>query len=220
MSTKAVNEIGCFGKIPAHGDFVWQGLPADFVTPWDNWLQSQLLNLREARQDDWLDIYLQSNIWRFVLRDSRLGSGTWAGVITPSVDMVGRYFPFTIASNVAHHSSVVTSISKLDQWFTSTETLLLDSMQTSSPIDDLMEQVRTVSIPLLAERNIEGTDSSSIDQLWHARNVDSEPWAAVMLESLVYRQFEEPCVWETLDREGVREVQITEGAQGFTRLFY
>ena len=42
-----MNEVGCFGKVPAHGDFVWQALPARFVTPWDNWLQGQLLDLKE-----------------------------------------------------------------------------------------------------------------------------------------------------------------------------
>lgn len=213
-----MNEIGCFGKIPAHGDFVWQGLPSDFVTPWDNWLQAELLKLKDARQDDWLEVYLQSNIWRFVLRDSRFGSGTWAGVITPSVDMVGRYFPFTIATNVAHHSSVVTAISQLDQWFGHTETLMLDSMQVSAPIDGLMEQVRAITLPLLPERNADG-DGVDDGQLWRAQKVDSDPWSTVMLEGIVYRQFEQPCAWETLDRDGLRDVQITEGAQGFDRLF-
>ena len=88
-----MSEIGCFGKVPAHGDFVWQGLPARFVTPWDNWLQEQLLGLRQARPDDWLDAYLCGPIWRFVIRDDTLGPETWGASSCPAWTWSVATFP-------------------------------------------------------------------------------------------------------------------------------
>ena len=38
--------IGAFGKIPGLGDFVRFGLPADFVSAWDVWLQEGLASAR------------------------------------------------------------------------------------------------------------------------------------------------------------------------------
>lgn len=211
-----MNEVGCFGKIPAHGDFVWHSLPADFVTPWDNWLQTKLVELQGELGADWLDIYLRSNIWRFVIRDPDFGSGSWCGVIAPSVDLVGRYFPFTIAVNTARNTSVVSALSKLDQWFAHAEGCLLDALQQAAPLETLLQTTRAMQIPQLGER--EPNESSTTD-LWSVNDVGKTPWPTAMLEGIVYRQFGQPCVWESVDAEGARKVVLTEGVRNFAELF-
>uniref|UniRef100_UPI0013C2CB68 type VI secretion system-associated protein TagF n=1 Tax=Pseudomonas viridiflava TaxID=33069 RepID=UPI0013C2CB68 len=45
----------------------------------------------------WLDAYLVSPLWRFAVPANLLGSQPVAGVMMPSIDRVGRYFPLTIA---------------------------------------------------------------------------------------------------------------------------
>ena len=93
---------GWHGKLPALGDFVSRRLAPEFITPWDAWLSSGLQALRSAKPASWLQAYLESPSWRFLLQPGVLPGAdtlglTWAGVLMPSVDRVGRYFPLTLA---------------------------------------------------------------------------------------------------------------------------
>lgn len=90
---------GWFGKLPGMGDFAHRRLPEDFRGVWDRWLQNGLAALR-IRHADWTDRYLQAPLWCFVLGDEVVGEQCWIGVMMPSVDGVGRYFPFTVAAEL------------------------------------------------------------------------------------------------------------------------
>jgi type VI secretion system protein ImpM len=80
---------------------VTRRLPRSFVGPWDSWLQDVVGGSRARMGEAWLDAYLTSPIWRFVLPAGLCGEGAAAGVLMPSVDRVGRYFPLTIAGMLA-----------------------------------------------------------------------------------------------------------------------
>ena len=89
---------GWYGKLPALGDFASRRLPPLFVEPWDAWLAAGLAAWREA-DETWLDAFLAAPTWHFAL-----GAGVpfaqspgYVGVLMPSVDRVGRYFPLTVA---------------------------------------------------------------------------------------------------------------------------
>jgi type VI secretion system protein ImpM len=88
---------GIFGKLPWLGDFVTRRLPHSFVEPWDDWLQRGMATTREALGDGWLDSFVTAPVWRFLLPAGSAGPAM-AGVLMPSVDRVGRYFPLTLAS--------------------------------------------------------------------------------------------------------------------------
>lgn len=87
---------GWFGKLPGMGDFAHRRLPEPFRERWDHWLQSGLAHLR-GRHADWTARYLEAPLWFFVLGEGVAGRTRWQGVMMPSVDGVGRYFPFTLA---------------------------------------------------------------------------------------------------------------------------
>jgi type VI secretion system protein ImpM len=87
---------GWFGKLPGMGDFAHRRLPESFRAVWDPWLQRGLARLRD-RHADWTSHYLEAPIWCFALGPKVAGERAWIGVLMPSVDGVGRYFPFTIA---------------------------------------------------------------------------------------------------------------------------
>ena len=89
---------GWYGKLPALGDFASRRLPPEFVEPWDRWLATGLAAWRED-DADWLDAFLAAPTWRFALgADLPFDrSPGYAGVLMPSVDRVGRYFPLTVA---------------------------------------------------------------------------------------------------------------------------
>jgi type VI secretion system protein ImpM len=86
---------GWFGKLPGMGDFAHRRLPESFRAVWDGWLQRGLAGLRD-RHADWTERYLEAPIWCFALGPRVAGARGWIGVLMPSVDGVGRYFPFTL----------------------------------------------------------------------------------------------------------------------------
>lgn len=91
---------GFYGKLPSHGDFLQRGLRDEFVNQWDAWLQAGIAQSRRDLGEAWLDIFLTSPVWRFVLASNVIGGAAWAGILLPSVDRVGRYFPLTIATEL------------------------------------------------------------------------------------------------------------------------
>ena len=86
-----------FGKLPGMGDFAYRRLPVPFRESWDCWLQDGLAGLRMRHAGDWTEHYLKSPLWCFALGQGAVDTGNWIGVLMPSVDGVGRYFPFMLA---------------------------------------------------------------------------------------------------------------------------
>ena len=93
-------ETGWFGKLPTSGDFVTRRVHPYFIEPWDAWLNAMLAGSRERLGDGWRDTFLSAPAWRFVLAPGVIGQDGWAGLIVPSVDSVGRYFPLTVVSEL------------------------------------------------------------------------------------------------------------------------
>ena len=121
---------GFFGKVPSHGDFVTRRLPVAFTEPWDAWLQAGMADSRAKLGDDWLPIYLNSPIWRFALGAGVCGPQAWCGVMMPSVDRVGRYFPFTIACEVDGTGMPAPA------WYAALEDLALSALQAGFSLED------------------------------------------------------------------------------------
>jgi len=92
--------VGFFGKLPTLGDFVSRRLPREFIEPWDTWLQASLRASQERLADEWLNVFLVSPIWRFAISPGICGENAWLGVMMPSVDRVGRYYPLTLAAAI------------------------------------------------------------------------------------------------------------------------
>src|SRR5206468_387936 len=91
---------GFFGRLPEFSDFLSRPLPRGFLDPWDAWLQQGVVSSRERLGVSWLDTYLTSPIWRFLLAPSVCGPLAWTGVLMPSVDRVGRHFPLTLSADL------------------------------------------------------------------------------------------------------------------------
>lgn len=91
---------GWYGKLPGCGDFVSRRLEPGWIARWDAWLAQGLLAQRQQAPDAWLARYLAMPTWRFALAPGALaGDHAWrVGVLMPSVDRVGRYFPLTVVS--------------------------------------------------------------------------------------------------------------------------
>ena len=139
---------GFFGKVPARGDFVRRALPAAFVTPWDEWLQAGIAGSKEVLGDAWLEVYLTSPVWRFALSAQLAGEPAAAGVLIPSVDAVGRYFPLTLACLLPDDAAPA-EIRSRTSWFDDAERLAVTVLEEDATLDDLVAGVDALGAPVL-----------------------------------------------------------------------
>lgn len=119
---------GFFGKIPSHGDFITRNLSRNFLDAWDQWLQSSVAESKAQLGERWLDVYLTSPIWRFAVMPGLCGRRGWAGILMPSVDRVGRYFPLSIATPLADGVTPIQVQACANAWFEAIEGLALRTL--------------------------------------------------------------------------------------------
>ncbi|MBN8429891.1 type VI secretion system-associated protein TagF [Microbulbifer salipaludis] len=131
---------GIFGKLPGHGDFIQRELPASFVTPWDEWLQRAVHGSRELVGDRWLDYYLTSPIWLFAMSPGVLDRQGWIGILVPSVDSVGRYFPVTLAAPLENGSNPFAVLVEAEEWYEQASTLAIEALQHALSADQVLER--------------------------------------------------------------------------------
>jgi type VI secretion system protein ImpM len=126
---------GLYGKLPCAGDFVTRSLPAAFVAHWDDWLQRALVASRAKLGSRWTQIYLESPVWRFALLPQVCGSQAWAGVLMPSVDRAGRYFPLTLAAPISPAASTLLTVTAAEHWFGQLEDIALWALQPEATLE-------------------------------------------------------------------------------------
>lgn len=82
---------GLYGKLPAHGDFVWRGWPDALVARIDAWLTDGVALLRSRLGEEGFHHAMQAApLWHCWLT---LDADTCVhGVVTPTVDSAGRLF--------------------------------------------------------------------------------------------------------------------------------
>jgi type VI secretion system protein ImpM len=139
--------LGFFGKLPARGDFVTRRLTRDFTDPWDGWLQDAIAMSAQQLGADWLDTYLTAPIWRFLLSPGICGQGPMLGVMMPSVDRVGRYFPLTLAVTVADCATPAKAMLTAGAWFDEVEQLALSALEDDADLDRIDQQAEAIAPP-------------------------------------------------------------------------
>lgn len=148
----APKSAGWHGKLPTVGDFVTRGLDPDFVSAWDDWISTGLAALRTRYDGNWLDDYLASPVWRFMLTPgflpAPLHDQVWAGVLMPSVDRVGRYYPLTITSRLSHLPTGGAAQARLWAWLQHIEDAAVDALQEDWSIEALQAEVARIGPPL------------------------------------------------------------------------
>lgn len=135
-----------YGKLPAKGDFLSRNLPRDFIDVWDDWLQGGMNASRQALGESWLETYLTSPLWRFVLPAGVCGASAWCGVLMPSMDKVGRYFPMAIIKMLPPALSPICVAVQNDAWFDSVEATLLAALDNELlDLDEFDQAVQAIA---------------------------------------------------------------------------
>ncbi|EXJ16693.1 type VI secretion system-associated protein TagF [Imhoffiella purpurea] len=138
--------VGFYGKLPDLGGVVTRRLPKEFIQPWDLWLRESLASGQLQLGDDWLDVYLTSPSWRFALTSGLAGQSAWAGVMMPSVDRVGHYFPLTLACPLSPDRNLMAVLGE-SYWFERAELLLLSTLEDEWTFDAFDLQVQSLGEP-------------------------------------------------------------------------
>jgi type VI secretion system ImpM family protein len=122
-----------FGKIPLTGDFIHRRMSSVFMNRWDEWLKINILHSQKQLGERWLPIYSQSPMWRFCIAPGVIDDKAYLGIMIPSVDSVGRYFPLTVAQAVDPKAIPFMLSDTANQWFQNIEDLLLDLLEGYEP---------------------------------------------------------------------------------------
>jgi len=157
---------GFYGKLPIVGDFISRRLPASFVRPWDAWLQDALTTSQNKLGDEWLEIYLTSPLWRFALSAGGCGNRACAGILMPSVDNVGRYFPLTLAVLIEQQTVLPRLFLEGAEWFGKLEGLALSVLEDDFNFEDFDRELQNLVLqPILPHEDLhfeaDGPDGES-----------------------------------------------------------
>jgi type VI secretion system protein ImpM len=126
---------GWFGKIASLGDFSARRLPQDFLARCDDWLSRGVQTSRQQLGEQWLNVYLSAPVWRFAWSPGIAGPTWWMGVLMPSVDSVGRYFPLIIAQASTLAPDSGQDQTALQRWMDHVAQAAMSTLQPGSSID-------------------------------------------------------------------------------------
>lgn len=162
--------VGFFGKLPSNGDFLERRVPGSFREVWDAWLQRSLTASREELGSRWLDCYLTSPLWRFFLSDGVAGAASYLGLLLPSVDRVGRYFPLTVVAELPGGLAPLGMARAAADWFAEVEALCTAVLEDSDAELEHFDAALAASGARLAgvdELQVAGTTFPGSATQWH-----------------------------------------------------
>ncbi|PMR67026.1 type VI secretion system-associated protein TagF [Halomonas heilongjiangensis] len=127
--------LGFHGKLPCRGDFVRRRVAGDFLSAWDPWLSRCMHDSHRLLGEGWLDAYLTSPLWRFAVSAGVCGEKPATGLLMPSVDAVGRYYPLTLVGALPAESSLFGLAVQEGAWFEELEALAMSVLEDDPAVD-------------------------------------------------------------------------------------
>lgn len=153
------DNIGFCGKIPGHGDFVSRNIPDEFMFPWNQWVQTVVGVSQEQQENLWLQTFLTSPVWRFAMSPGVCGAYGMIGIMIPSVDRVGRYYPFTLASQ--SYGDPLHHLINDEEWYNNSEDLIISALEDDIKIDSLVESSTNIPFPMKPKQQQEQHQTTS-----------------------------------------------------------
>ncbi len=126
---------GWFGKVVMLGDFAHRRLPQSFIEVCDPWLSHCVGASRAQLGARWLDTYLTGPVWRFAWAPGVVDARWWFGVLMPSVDAVGRYFPLLVCSSDQNPPMSSTAFDALTAWYDHAHQAALNTLQPGASLE-------------------------------------------------------------------------------------
>jgi type VI secretion system protein ImpM len=200
MST--LPEIGFFGKLPSHGDFLRRNVSDSCVEHWDPWLQTSMAASRQALTERWLELYLTAPMWRFFAPPGLIDAQAVTGVLFPSVDRVGRYFPLTVFARLAEDVPGLVLIDNCSGWYQSIEDLVVEQLGDQPlPLADFESRLVSSLEPLRAGAELAAgsrllpTEGATHLHLPLDERLDMTRKALAWLDERLRQDYSHPAYW-------------------------
>jgi type VI secretion system protein ImpM len=165
---------------------------------------------RSALGDRWLDVYLTSPIWRFTAVGGTCGAAPVIGLLVPSVDRVGRYFPLTIVSELPAHVTPFDAATGASQFFDRAEQLAIETLEAEyvdfESFDErlirLADDLAVFSIPpaIVLQEGASAVLTEQQEGQWHVPIGSTEKIASVfgqMFSACLAAAYDPLTVWWT-----------------------
>lgn len=136
---------GWFGKLPMLGDFAHRRLPVEVVAACDAWLSQGVAGSREALGTAWLDTYLKAPLWCFAWAPQVVDPQWWIGILMPSVDAAGRYFPLLVLDS---SDSAPAPTHTLAHWFDTVAACALQTLTGQTTLAAFESSLSAIEEPL------------------------------------------------------------------------
>lgn len=142
-------KVGFFGKLPGYGDFVQRNVNPAIVDYWDNWILQAIDNSKSELKKQWKDRFFTSPIWRFHIHGGIVCDDAISGLMMPSVDSLGRCYPFFVICRFESKTDVFTLASIIDKAHAKCEEFLLHLLDQSRPnLDEVSSEIGQFYNPL------------------------------------------------------------------------
>lgn len=108
---------GWYGKLSSLGDFAQRRLPQHWLDTCDPWLSAAMQAGNAVLRDRWLQAYLTAPVLRYAWAPGVIDDLWWFGLLMPSCDNVGRYFPLLITQARARPPEDRIGLDHLELWY-------------------------------------------------------------------------------------------------------
>ncbi len=126
---------GWFGKLSSLGDFASRRLTPEWVQACDRWLSAGMAEGERRLGERWWPAYLAAPVWRFAWAPGVVDPQWWFGVLMPSCDKVGRYFPLVVAHPRAAPPADRLALDHLDLWWAQAARAALHTLAERGSVD-------------------------------------------------------------------------------------
>jgi len=138
---------GWYGKLAFLGDFAGRRLPHALQQACDRWLAGGIDCSHAQLGGRWLDCYLTGPLWRFAWAPGVAEPGDprwWFGVMMPSVDSVGRYFPLLITASAGQPPHTPAALQQLERWLDGAAQAALATLHPGASLERFEQQLASL----------------------------------------------------------------------------
>jgi type VI secretion system protein ImpM len=206
---------GWYGKLASLGDFAQRRLPPAWLRACDAWLSAAMQSGRDQLGERWLETYLTAPLLRFAWAPGVIDRQWWFGLLMPSCDSVGRYYPLVIAHPRARPPEDRIALDHLELWYEHLARAAMHTLNDGASSVDALEAALQEAPPWPTPGSGAPLVVSSFDRGEHHR-IGRSATLSQWLHSLAVRElasrFEGCTVWWRVTETGLDDsVDILRG---------
>ncbi len=213
---------GWYGKLATLGDFAQRRLPPECVRLVDGWLADAMSGFRELTGERWLQTYLTAPLLRFAWAPGVVDKQWWFGVLMPSCDSVGRYFPLVIAQPRAHPPADRIALDHLELWYAHIGQAAMRTLSDGEGSVDQLEAGLRDAPPWPTAGRFSSLAAQTSQHLQLAQTTALSQWVHALAAQELASRLAGCTVWwrenETAEHDSVDIVQGLPGGERFAAL--